>query len=434
MSLLYRNDRRGAYPNSWYAATAKALPPFPALREPITADVCVIGAGYTGLSAALHLAEAGMRVVLLDAQRVGFGASGRNGGQLASGQRQDQWELEALVGQDHARALWMLGLEANALVRTLVARHGIDCHLRDGLVWTARRQRSVDDLHRYAAHMARVYDHEMVPLDRASLADYCPSPDYAGGVLDRVAGHVHPLALAFGLAHAAQAAGAQIFEQTEVTGYTEGPRGVEVATSAGSVAADQVILACNGYLGGLSQSVARRVMPINNYIVATEPLGARLETILPQDVAVADDRFVINYFRRSHDGRLLFGGTESYGYRFPADIAGAVRKPMTKVFPTLKGVGIDYAWGGTLAITMHRTPYLARLSPRVLNASGYSGQGVGTAIQAGKLMADAVRGAAEGFDTYAAIPSTPFPGGPRMRSPLLVLAMTWYALRDRLGF
>ena len=247
------------------------------------------------------------------------------------------------------------------------------------------------------------------------------------------AAHLHPLNFALGLARAADAAGARIFEGSAVH-HIEGGKQIRVQPDAGHVIADHVILACNGYLGGLNRKVAARVMPINNFIAATEPLGEGVKDVLPRDVAVADSRFVVNYFRLSHDGRLLFGGGESYGYKFPSDIAAKVRKPMLVVFPHLKDVRIDYAWGGTLAITMKRLPYVARVAPNILSASGYSGHGVGTATHAGMLMARAIQGDGDGFDTMAAIPNMPFPGGPAMRNPLLVLAMSWYAMRDRLGF
>jgi gamma-glutamylputrescine oxidase len=206
-----------------------------------------------------------------------------------------------------------------------------------------------------------------------------------------------------------------------------------IRTDAGQIEADQLILACNGYLGGLDRRVGGRVMPINNFIVATEPLGARAADVLARNVAVSDDLFVVNYFRLSPDGRLLFGGGESYGYRFPKDIRAVVRKPMLRVFPQLSDVALEYAWGGTLAITMNRLPHLARLSGRVLTASGYSGHGVGNAVQAGKLLAEAVRGQSAGFDAFAALPTPSFPGGAALRAPLLTLGMTWFALRDRLG-
>jgi gamma-glutamylputrescine oxidase len=433
MNLLYANDKAGQYPDSWYAATANPHPRYEPLKGVQQADVCVIGGGYTGLSAALHLAQAGRDVVLLEAQRVGFGASGRNGGQLGSGQRVEQPGLEKMLGRDHAHRLWEMGEEAKALVKHLITAHGIDCHLKPGVAWTASTARDVAQMHRDADHLHEVYGYDQIELlDQEALQNVCPSPDYKGGILDMGAAHLHPLNFALGLAEAAAKAGVRIHERAAVHHIEEGHK-VTVQTDAGRVTADQVILACNGYLGGLNRKVAARVMPINNFIVATEPLGARAQDVLPRDVAVADSRFVVNYFRLSHDGRLLFGGGESYGYKFPADIAAKVRKPMTEIFPHLKDVKIDYAWGGTLAITIKRTPYVARVAPRILSASGYSGHGVGTAVHSGKMMALAIEGDDAGFNTLASIPTPAFPGGALARSPLLGLAMTWYSLRDRLG-
>lgn len=433
MNLLFSNDKRGQFPDSWYAATADAPAPCAPLTQRIKADVCIIGGGYTGLSAALHLAESGAQVVLLEAHRVGFGASGRNGGQLGSGQRQDQITLEKMVGRDEAKRLWALGQDAKDLVKGLIQRHGIDCALRPGVAAAGRTPQDMAELHGYAEHLSRHYDYDAVDcFDKAGFFEICPSPDYHGGTVDTDAAHLHPLRLAFGLARAAQSAGAQIFERSHVHSITQGPRPI-VRTDAGQVEAETIILAANGYLGGLNRKVASRVMPINNFIVASEPLGPRTQEVLRRDIAVADTRFVVNYFRLSEDGRLLFGGGESYGYRFPRDIRAVVRKPLLKVFPHLSDLRFDYAWGGTLAITMKRLPYVARVAPNILSASGYSGHGVGNAVQAGKLMADALRGQADGFDTMARIPSMPFPGGPAFRTPLLATAMTWYALRDRLG-
>lgn len=433
MNLLYANDTAGEYPQSWYAATANTLAPFPELKGAVRADVCVVGAGYTGLSAALHLAEAGLSVVVLEAHRVGFGASGRNGGQLGSGQRKEQTDLEAMAGVDTARRLWDMAEDAKALVKSLISRHQIDCDLKLGLAWAGSSASDVRGIHDYAAHLQRVYGYDDVsPLDAEAFAALCPSPDYKGGMIDDSAGHLHPLNYALGLAKAAVSAGAQIFERSEVTELREGQPAV-IRTSMGEVTADHVVLACNGYLGDLHPKVAARVMPINNFIAATEPLGDEAARVLTRDVAVADSRFVINYFRPSADKRLLFGGGESYGYRFPSDIAALVRKPMTQVFPHLRDVRIDYAWGGTLAITVKRLPHLARLGPNILSASGYSGHGVGTATHAGQLCALAIQGQASGFDLMASLPTPAFPGGTLTRSPLLALAMTWFAMRDRLG-
>ncbi len=436
LNLLHANDRPGDYPASWYAATAKPLPPFAALQGEARCDVAVVGGGYTGLSAALHLARRGYDVRLLEAHRVGFGASGRNGGQLGSGQRVGQKALERLVGPEDAARLWALGQDAKALVRGLVAEHDIACHLKPGVAEMAYSDAERRELHEEAEHLAARYGYaEITPLNTEEGRALCPSPVYRGGILDMGAGHLHPLAFALGLARAAAGAGAQIHERSEVTALEAGTAGapVRLATAQGSLRADHVILACNGYLGDLVPPVARRVMPINNFIAATAPLGEEARRVLTRDVAVADTKFVVNYFRLSHDGRLLFGGGESYGYRFPRDIRAKVRAPMRQVFPHLADVPIDYAWGGTLAITMRRLPYLARLAPNILSASGYSGHGLGNATQAGKLMADAIAGQAEGFDTMARIPSLPFPGGRHARAPLLALAMSWYALRDRLG-
>jgi gamma-glutamylputrescine oxidase len=433
MNLLYSNDSKAEYPASWYAATANPLAQFPEFKGETRADVCIVGGGYTGLSAALHLAEAGMDVVLLEAHRVGFGASGRNGGQLGSAQRMDQEDLERLVGQDDAAKLWDLAEDAKALVKSLIEKHKIDCNLKPGIANLGLSASERSELHAHAAHLSDRYGYDQIELlDEEAGQALCPSPAYKGGYLDKGAAHLHPLNYALGLARAAEAAGVRIFEGTEVTGIEQGDPAT-VLTEGGNVSARHIILACNGYLGTLNRQVAARVMPINNFIAATEPLGAEAARVLTQDVAVADTKFVVNYFRLSADGRLLFGGGESYGYRFPSDISATVRKPMTEIFPHLREIKLDYAWGGTLAITMRRMPYLTRVAPNILSASGYSGHGVGTATHAGQLMALAIQRQAEGFDTMARVPALPFPGGPALRSPLLVLAMTWYAMRDRLG-
>ena len=431
--LLTVNDTPGAYPPSWYSATVHALPPFPALTGEVEADVCVVGGGYTGLSAALHLAEAGFDVALVEAQRVGWGASGRNGGQVGSGQRRDQDWLEAHYGRARARALWDMAEEAKALVRGLVARHGIACDLRPGIVHAAHKASYVAGYHAEAEKLARDYGYGKVePLDRAALAAIVASPAYHGGALDRGGAHLHPLNYALGIARAASAAGVRIFERSRVEGVATGTR-PEARTGAGRVRARFLVVAANGYLGGLVPAVAARVMPINNFIVATDPLGEeRALGLIRNDAAVADSRFVVNYFRLSSDRRLLFGGGESYGWRFPRDIEGVVRPRMLGVFPQLAGVRIEYAWGGTLAITVNRMPAFQRLGPAAFSAGGYSGHGVALATLAGKLMAEAVAGTAGRFDVLAELPQPDFPGGSSFRWPLLVLAMSWYALRDRL--
>lgn len=430
MDLLTANDRQGSYPASYYAKTATPLAPFEAAAGALRCDVCVVGGGYSGLSAALHLAQAGFDVILLEAQRVGFGASGRNGGQVGTGQRIGQDELEKLTGQTAARQLWDLSLESVRLVRELIAAHDLDCGWADGIIEADHRARFVPDSHTYAEKLRRDYGYDLIsPLDRDAIQNLVGSAAYHGGTLNMGSGHLHPLRYALGLARAAHAAGVRIFEGSKVTQIAHDP--VSLRTAQAQINARYAILGCNGYLGALNSDVAARVMPINNFIVATEPLDDP-ESLIRNNHAVADSKFVINYFRLSDDKRMLFGGGESYGYRFPRDIAATVRKPMQQIYPQLADVKIDYAWGGTLGITMNRMPHFARLSSNVLSVSGYSGHGVAMATLGGKLAAQAVQGQAEQFDIFANVPSPRFPGGPRLRTPLLVLAMLWFSLRDRL--
>ena len=428
LDVLTANDRPGQHAPSWYAATATAMPDHPPLRGEVRADVCIVGAGYSGLSAALHLRERGYDVVVLEAHRVGWGASGRNGGQLGSGQRLGQGDLEASLGQDKARALWDLAEESKSLAKSVIARHGIACDLRPGILEAMHRPRFEAEAREEVALLNDRYAYPHVRfVGQDEIRAMIGSEGYHSGILDTDAAHLHPLNYALGLAAAASKAGVRIHEHTRVTRVTTG----RVETVSGAVTAPHILLACNGYLCGLEGSVAARVMPINNFIVATEPLPDPA-AIIRDDVAVCDSRFVVNYFRLSRDGRLLFGGGENYGYRFPADIAAKVRKPMLEVFPQLADTKIDYAWGGTLAITMDRLPHFARPRPGILSVSGYSGHGVGLATLAGKLASEAIAEQSERFDILADIPRPRFPGGTRLRTPLLTLAMIWYGLRDRL--
>ena len=431
--FLYTNDQPGQYPASWYAATANKLPELPKLQGATTADVCIVGGGYTGLSAALHLADAGYQVVLLEAHRVGWGASGRNGGQVGTGLNKDQAELEALVGKVQAKALWELSLEAVQLCKELIHKHAINCDLQAGIIHADHRQRFVKTSRQFVEKLQRDYDYSAIRfLDQAALQQELNSPLYYGGVLNVGAAHLHPLNYALGLAQAAQQAGVIIHEYSPVLSYSAGDK-VEINTAQGKVTADYLILACNGYLDDLEPKIASRVMPINNYIVATEPLRtAQIQDLIPNRYAVADSAFVVNYFRMSADGRLLFGGGESYSFKFPNDIPALVRPRMLAVFPQLAKAKIEYAWGGTLAVTANRLPYFTRLQPKVFSVSGYSGHGVALATLAGKLLSEVIAGTAERFEVMAKLPNWPFPGGTLLRWPLLVTAMLYYSLRDRL--
>ncbi len=429
MNPLYRNDRPGVLPASYYVASADIPPERPALDGEVICDLAVIGAGYTGLSTALHAAKKGLDVIVIDAHRVGFGASGRNGGQVGTGWNKDQHWLEKRVGRDDARKLWDLTVEAKALTRDLAAAHAPDAGYKPGVLhgeWTAK---GVGEARQYAQWLAENYGYETEFLDRDAVQNVCRSEVYEGGVLDMDAGHIHPLRYCLGLARAAEAAGARLFERTEAVGLAEG----QVTTASGSIRAGHVVVAGNGYLPNIDGFTAARVMPINSFIAATEPLGERASDVLPMDVAVADDRFVVNYFRLSEDKRLLFGGRENYGLGFPSDIVTALRARMERLFPQLGGVAIDYHWGGTLGITTHRLPMLRRLNATTFIAGGFSGHGVALTGLTGKILAEAVAGQAGRFDLMSTLPVPSFPGGAAARAPLLTLAMTWYSLRDRLG-
>lgn len=436
MDLLFSNDRRGEYPPSLYAAQVAPLPPFPTLEGDRRADVCVIGGGYTGLSAALHLAKAGFDVALLEAHRAGFGASGRNGGQLGSGQRLEVDELERMAGPETARRLWDMAEDAKRLTRDLAAQSGVRVH--DGVAHAFRKPAELDHARREIEHLATHYDYPQIDaFDRDAFYDILPSPAYCGGVLDHGAGHLNPLALALGMALLANRAGAHLFELSHVTKVDFAPDARSrstVHTARGRVTCDHVVLAGNGYLGKLVPQVAAHVLPINNFIAATEPLGDRTIEVLTRNIAVHDTKFVVNYWRLDDEGRLIFGGGENVSYNFPQDIAAKVRKPLAQVYPQLADIPLTHAWGGTLAITMNRMPCFMRPAPNALSASGFSGHGVALATLAGKQMADAIAGQAAGFDTMAALPSPAFPGGQYLRWPLLIAGMSWYGLRDRLGF
>lgn len=421
-----------SYPNSYYAATANKNLDFPALEEEVQADVCVIGSGYTGLSAALHLAESGYDVTLLEAEKVGWGASGRNGGQVAQGQRIGHEELIKKVGREAADMLWDLSLDSVDLVKSLIKKHEIQCDLKSGVLDVAAKASHMDDMKEEYDYLTNVLKYEHVKyVEKDEVQNMLGTDKYHNGLVLTDAAHLHPLNYALGLAEAATKAGVKIYENSRVTKY-KGGSGAEVKTEKGLVKAKYILLACNGYLGNLSPKVAGKIMPINNFILATEPLSEELcRKINRDDYAVADTKFVINYFKLSGDNRLLWGGGENYTKAFPKDIPNFVRKYMLEFYPELKDVKIDYGWGGTLAITLNRMPHFDRIEENVFVAQGYSGHGVAMATLGGKLMADAIRGSAENFDLFKSVPTPTFPGGTLLRWPGLVAGMLYYSMRDR---
>lgn len=421
------------YANSYYAATANAAVLRPALEGDIEADICVVGGGFTGTSAALHLAGLGYKVVLLEAERIGWGASGRNGGIVGVGQRRGQDELEARFGDEKARILWDFGLEAVNLVKGLIAEHGIQCDLKPGILELAAKQSHVAEMREEQEKLYSRYGyHQLRFLDKSETDRMIGSDKFHAGQLDMGSVHLHPLNYVLGLGAAAEGAGATLFEHSRVQSFANGSK-VLVRTPGGSVSARYLVIGCNGYLGKLDAGMAAKIMPVNNFMLATEPLSsADAKALIRDDIAVADTLFVVNYWRLSADKRLLFGGGETYSSRFPTDMKAFVRKYMLRVYPQLAETRIDYAWGGRLAITLDRMPDFGRLADNVFFAQGYSGHGVAMATMAGKLLAEAVSGTAERFDVMASLPTRRFPGGVMLRWPGLVLGMLYYALRDRL--
>jgi len=427
-------DKGQPHTESWYAASTNRELSFPRLEGDREADVCIIGGGYTGLSSAIHLRRLGYSVILLEANKVGWGASGRNGGHIGTGQRVDQPELEKLVGEERARALWDLGLEAVATVCGLIDEFGIDCELKQGDLTVASSAQAGADLESEAEHLASRYGYDQLRhVPAAELPEWTSAQGMHGGLMNYGARHLHPLNYALGLADAASDLGAELFEGSRAIDYRE-DTAVRVRSDQGTVTARFLVLACNGYLGKLEKRCAGRIMPINNYMLATAPLPeATARQLIRDDWSMSDTRFVINYWKLSADNRLLFGGGETYTRSLPDDIRALVRPNMLNIYPELENVAIDYSWGGTLAITMSRLPDFGRLSARIFYAHGYSGHGVPSATFAGKILAEVISGSAERFDVLAGVPTRRFPGGTALRFPGLVAGMLFYSLRDRLA-
>ncbi|MBV9993367.1 MAG: FAD-binding oxidoreductase [Alphaproteobacteria bacterium] len=421
-------------PQGYYAASAHPAPARPRLGGDRKADICIVGAGYTGLSAALHLAAAGAKVVVLEAESVGFAASGRNGGQIHTGHRKDQAELERWLGEIHARALWDIAQDAKATVRGVIARHNIDCALKDGLVIAAHSEAAAKDLAEDTDHLSGKYGYAQARMmDAAETARALGTAIYPAARMDNGGGHLHPLDFARGLAAAAERAGAQVFEHSRVLAFDEDKAGANLRTADGLVTAEHVLLATDAFSGALAPELAGYIGHLESFIVATAPLDDALyDDVLPCDAAVADTRHVLDYYRKSADRRMLFAGRESY-WSVPKDVAALVRPRMAHVFPKLADVAIEYAWHGTVGITATRMPHFGRLGKRALFAYGYSGQGVALATGGGKLMAEAVLGNPERFDAMARVPPTAFPGGQLLRKPLVAAALFWFKLMDGLG-
>ncbi len=416
-----------------YYALGDSWTPRAALQGEVRADVAVVGGGIAGCAAALHLTKRGYKVALLEARVIGFGASGRSGGQTIFGLAVSQQKLEREVGRDDAHRLFGLSVEALDLTQSLIREHAIDCDYRPNHLHVAVKPRHVRELELWSRELHEDYGYSSARLvNRAELQDHVRSDRYLSGLLDPRSGHLQPLKYTQGLARAAETAGAVIYENSEVLRYDDGAE-VRVHTAQGTVRCAHLVLCGNAYIGALAPALARRILGVGTYIIATEPLGEeRANGLLPSNAAVADVNWILDYFRRSQDDRLLFGGRVSYSAVQPPRLAESMRGRMVRAFPSLADVKVANAWGGYLDITMSRAPDFGRLAPNVFYLQGFSGHGVALAGLAGKLVAEAVAGTAERFDVFARIPHRDFPGGQLLRRPSLILAMLYYRLRDLL--
>lgn len=420
------------YPASWYAASAHAAPSHPHLAGAQQADVCVLGAGLTGLTTALELAEAGYKVIVLEAERVGWGASGRNGGQVIFGFGCGESKVQALLGKDDARRLFDWSLQGVRMIRERIAKHAIGCDWRDGHAHVAIRPRHITELQQWQHELGEHYGYPLQWWDREQLHATLPSARYLGALYDANSGHLHPLNYTLGLARAAGAAGARIFEGSTVLRIEHGARPV-LHTQHGSVQCDFAVLAGNALVKGIAPSLDRKIMPVGTYIGATPALGARrAQALIGNDMAVADMNWALDYFRLSADHRLLFGGRASYSNLPPPNLRRVMRARMQAVFPQLKGIDFEYLWGGVIDISRNRAPHWGRLRNNVYFAQGFSGHGVAATGLAGRVISEAIRGQSERLDVFACIQHRDFPGGRALRTPLLVAAMAWFKLRDAL--
>lgn len=423
-----------AHAASYYAASSLPQPDHPLLQGELLADVCVVGGGFSGLNTAIELAERGMSVVLLEAHKIGWGASGRNGGQLIRGVGHGLDQFAPVIGTEGVRQMKLMGLEAVEIVRQRVERFQIACDLTWGYCDLANKPSELERFAEGAEELRSLgYRHPTRLLQAHEMHSVVGSDRYVGGLIDMGSGHLHPLNLALGEADAAQRLGVKLFEQSAVTRIDYGPE-VKVYTQHGSVRAKTLVLGCNAYLNGLNKELSGKVLPAGSYIIATEPLSqAQAQALLPQNMAVCDQRVAVDYYRLSADRRLLFGGACHYSGRDPQDIAAYMRPKMLKVFPQLAEVKIDYQWGGMIGIGANRLPQIGRLKdqPNVCFAQAYSGHGVNATHLAGKLLAEAISGQqGGGFDLFAQVPHITFPGGKHLRSPLLALGMLWHKLKE----
>ncbi|CAZ86946.1 Gamma-glutamylputrescine oxidoreductase [Thiomonas arsenitoxydans] len=422
--------------NSYYVDSAQAAPRHVPLQGEVQADVCIVGGGLAGLSAALELRKRGMQVVLLEGRHIGWGASGRNGGQALAGYASEMEPFERQLGAKSAHFAWEMSLDAIRLLRERIAQYAIDCDWTPGVMSVAVTPKKARALHAWAEHMQREYGYtHLQSFDAQQTRSLIASKRYCAAVLDDFGGHLHPLNYTLGLGRAALNAGVVLHEQSPVISVKPAAQAgggkAQVQTAQGSVRARHVLLAGNVQLGDVAPRLSRRIMPVGTYIIATEALGAqRAKSLVRNRACVCDTQFVLDYYRLTGDDRLLFGGRVSYSTATPRDLAATMRRSMLAVYPQLSDVKITHAWGGFVDITMNRAPDFGRIAPDVLYLQGFSGHGLALTGMAGQLAAEAIAGQAERFDLFTRLRHKPFPGGDLLRTPALVLGMLWYRLRD----
>ncbi|MGH8433210.1 MAG: NAD(P)/FAD-dependent oxidoreductase [Pseudomonas sp.] len=421
------------YPQSYYAASANPVPARPELAGEVETDVCVVGAGYTGLSTALFLLENGFNVTMVEAAKVGFGASGRNGGQIVNSYSRDIDVIERTVGPKQAQLLGQMAFEGGRIIRERIAKYGIQCDLKNGGVFAAITKKQMGHLEAQKKLWERYGHTQLELMDAKRIREVVATDNYIGGMLDMSGGHIHPLNLALGEAAAVESLGGRIYEQSPAIRIERGANPV-VHTPQGRVKAKFVVVAGNAYLGNLIPELSAKSMPCGTQVLTTEPLSAEVaKSLLPQDYCVEDCNYLLDYFRLSGDNRLIFGGGVVYGARDPANIEAIIRPKLIKTFPQLKNVKIDYAWTGNFLLTLSRLPQVGRLGDNIYYSQGCSGHGVTYTHLAGKVLAEALRGQAERFDAFATLPHYPFPGGQLFQVPFSALGAWYYSLRDKLG-